>query len=123
GCWGKPARANLPSCQHRLNRDRVSPIARCARKEVYKRRSAWAAPGLVPHQEGVFESQAKRVALGAIVRIVSQLAARPLGDGLTIPAFGELGFIVGHQISAIAFGARQRLFFEIAVYDPLAISA
>jgi hypothetical protein len=79
--------------------------------------------GLVPHQKSVFKSQAKRVALRAIVRIIRQLANIPLGNGLSIPALGKLGFIVGHQISTIAFGALQWLFFEIAVNYPLAVSA
>jgi len=69
------------------------------------------ASKLVPHQECVFESQAKRVALGAIVRIVRQLAIIPLGNGLAIPALGEFGIIIWHQILPVAFRASQRLTF------------
>jgi hypothetical protein len=57
------------------------------------------------------------------VRIVRQLAIRPLGNGVTIPAFGKLSFVVGHQIVTFALRARQRLFFEIAVNYPLAVPA
>lgn len=79
-------------------------------------------PWLVPHQEAVFESKSNRVALGAIVWIVRQLATRPLGNGLATSFRGEFGFVVGHKVLPIAFRALRRLFFEIAVYDPLAVS-